>query len=170
VELNEPYTSHLFTYFTRTYKVPVLTAKKTSFPWVFRFLYCSVFMHWRCNVLNCRCLILYQYLHIVQSQSFVTTDGQSASLSWYKAPTWGLRPDLYFCQTVGGLLMWGVLSDERTGLSFASVIVSSNKPVVSMYNLHFTCMYIQHIQGLCQSRLSTADHALSLVAPAPTAA
>jgi hypothetical protein len=30
--------------------------------------------------------------------------------------------------------MWGALSDERTGLSFARVIVSSNKSVVSMYN------------------------------------
>jgi hypothetical protein len=29
-----------------------------------------------------------------QSQSYVTTDGRSASLSWYKAPIWGLRPDL----------------------------------------------------------------------------
>jgi hypothetical protein len=42
----------------------------------------------------------------------------SASLSWNKAPIWGLRPDLYYCQTVAGLLMWGALSDERTGLSF----------------------------------------------------
>jgi hypothetical protein len=67
------------------------------------------------------------------------TDGQSASLSWYKAPMWGLRPDVYFCQTVAGLLIWGALSDERTGLSFARVTASSNKPVVSMYNLHFTC-------------------------------
>jgi hypothetical protein len=30
-------------------------------------------------------------------------------------------------------------------------------------------MYIQYIQGLGQSRLSTADHALLLVAPATTA-
>jgi hypothetical protein len=30
-----------------------------------------------------------------QSQSYVTTDGLSASLSWNKAPIWGLRPDLY---------------------------------------------------------------------------
>jgi hypothetical protein len=45
---------------------------------------------------------------------------QSASLSWNKAPIWDLRPDLYYCQTVvAGLLMWGALSDERTGLSFA---------------------------------------------------
>jgi hypothetical protein len=49
---------------------------------------------------------------------YVTTDGQSASLSWNKAPVWGLRPDFYYCQTVAGLLMWGAVSDERTGLSF----------------------------------------------------
>jgi hypothetical protein len=42
----------------------------------------------------------------------------SVSLSWNKAPIWGLRPDFYYCQTVAGLLIWGALSDERTGLSF----------------------------------------------------
>jgi hypothetical protein len=50
-------------------------------------------------------------------ESYVTTDGQSASLSWNKAPIWSLRPDLYYCPSVAGLLMWGALSDERTGLS-----------------------------------------------------
>jgi hypothetical protein len=45
---------------------------------------------------------------------------QSASLSWNRAPIWGLRPDLYYCQTVAGLLMWGALSDERTGLLLAT--------------------------------------------------
>jgi hypothetical protein len=44
------------------------------------------------------------------------TDGQSASLSWNKSPIWGLRSDLCYCQTVAGLLIWGALSDERTGL------------------------------------------------------
>jgi hypothetical protein len=44
--------------------------------------------------------------------------GQSANLSWNKAPIWGLRPDFYYCQTVAGLFMWGALSDERTGLPF----------------------------------------------------
>jgi hypothetical protein len=53
-----------------------------------------------------------------ESEPYVTTDGQSASLSWNKAPIWDLRPDLYYCQSVAGLLMWGALSDERTGLSF----------------------------------------------------
>jgi hypothetical protein len=36
--------------------------------------------------------------------SHVTTDGQSASLSWNKAPIWGLRPELYYYLRVAGLL------------------------------------------------------------------
>jgi hypothetical protein len=39
-----------------------------------------------------------------QSQIYDTTDGQSASLSWIKAPIWGLRPDLYYCVTFAGLI------------------------------------------------------------------
>jgi hypothetical protein len=31
-----------------------------------------------------------------QSQSYVTTDDQSANLSCNKAPIWGSRPDLYY--------------------------------------------------------------------------
>jgi hypothetical protein len=53
-----------------------------------------------------------------QRQSYVTTDGQSASLPWNEAPVWGFRPDFYYCQTAAGLLMWSALSDERTDLSF----------------------------------------------------
>jgi hypothetical protein len=56
---------------------------------------------------------------VSESESYVTTDGQPASLSWNKAPIWGLRPDLDYCLTVAGLLIWGALSDERTGLPFA---------------------------------------------------
>jgi hypothetical protein len=86
-------------------------------------------------------------------------------------PFGALRSDLYYCQTVAGLFVWGALSDERTGLSFTRVTVSSNKSVVcTIYTLHvIKCLYIQLIQGLYQCRLSTADHALSLVAPATTA-
>jgi hypothetical protein len=50
--------------------------------------------------------------------------------------------------------------------------VTSLLSVCTIHNLHvIKCTYIQHtpIQGLCQSRLSTADHALSLVAPTTTA-
>jgi hypothetical protein len=55
-----------------------------------------------------------------ESESYITTDGHSASLSWNKASIWGLRPDFCYCQTVAGVLMWGALSDERTGLPFTT--------------------------------------------------
>jgi hypothetical protein len=42
-----------------------------------------------------------------KSESYVTTDGQSARLSWNEAPIWGLRPD--YCQSVASFLMWGAL-------------------------------------------------------------
>jgi hypothetical protein len=32
-----------------------------------------------------------------ESEPYVTPDGQSDSLSWNKAPIWGLRPDFYYC-------------------------------------------------------------------------
>jgi hypothetical protein len=53
-----------------------------------------------------------------ESESYVTFDGQSASLSWYKSFIWGLRPDFYYYHTVAGSLIWGTLSDESMGLSF----------------------------------------------------
>jgi hypothetical protein len=42
-----------------------------------------------------------------QSQSYVTTDGQSASLSWNKAPIWGLRPDFHYSQTIAVFFYMG---------------------------------------------------------------
>jgi hypothetical protein len=66
-----------------------------------------------------------------QSQSYVTTSGQSASLAWNKALIWGLRPDFLYFQTIAGLLIWGALSDERSGLSF------------TMYNIQY--IYILHV-------------------------
>jgi hypothetical protein len=40
-----------------------------------------------------------------EPESYITIDGQSASVSWNKASIWGLRTDLYYCQTIAGLLM-----------------------------------------------------------------
>jgi hypothetical protein len=54
----------------------------------------------------------------IEEVSYVTTNGQSASLSRCQAPIWGPTSDFYFCQAVEGLLIWVVLSDKRTGLSF----------------------------------------------------
>jgi hypothetical protein len=59
-----------------------------------------------------------------ESEPYVMTDGQSASLSWNEAPVWGLRPDHYYrteygiCLTVKFMIPWETLSDERTGLSY----------------------------------------------------
>jgi hypothetical protein len=42
---------------------------------------------------------------------------------------WGLGLDFYYCQTAAGLLMWGAIFDEMTGLPFqlllalASVVI-----------------------------------------------
>jgi hypothetical protein len=42
-----------------------------------------------------------------ESESYVTTDGQPAILSWNKAPIWGLRPDLYYLCDSYGLVLVG---------------------------------------------------------------
>jgi hypothetical protein len=68
------------------------------------------------------------------SQSYVRTEGQSASVSWCQAPIWDLRPE-FFCLTVAGLLMLGALSDGRSGLSF------------TMYNVQY--IYILHVGHEC---------------------
>jgi hypothetical protein len=49
----------------------------------------------------------YLFLTCYQSQSYFTTDGQPASLSWNKAPIWGLRPDLYYLCDSYGLVLVG---------------------------------------------------------------
>jgi hypothetical protein len=83
-----------------------------------------------------------------KSRSHVTTDGQSASMSWNKTPIWGLRPDLYYCQIVAGLLTWGALPDERTGLTLARVTASSNVSCryvqFAFYMLLNVCIYNIH--------------------------
>jgi hypothetical protein len=48
-------------------------------------------------------------------ESYGTTDGQPASLSWNEAPFWGLPPELYYCLTVPGFFIWGALSDDLVG-------------------------------------------------------
>jgi hypothetical protein len=61
-----------------------------------------------------------------ESVSCITMDGQWTSLSWNKAPIWGLRPDLYYCHL---LFCWcGALSLTRgrvCSLQFPVVIASA---------------------------------------------
>jgi hypothetical protein len=79
---------------------------------------------WSLSILICLllstllvCLLLI-WTQVKSSESYVKTDGQSVSLSWCQVPIWDLRPDFFPPPLVAGLLMWGALSDERTGLSF----------------------------------------------------
>jgi hypothetical protein len=49
----------------------------------------------------------------VWAELYVTTDGQAASLSWNKAPIWGLQPDLhYLCDSYGLVLVGRTLWRE----------------------------------------------------------
>jgi hypothetical protein len=64
------------------------------------------------------------YNNTSQSQNYITIDSQSASPSWCQAPIWDQRPGfpilpLIIFYTVSGLLMWGSLSDEKSGLYFS---------------------------------------------------
>jgi hypothetical protein len=43
-------------------------------------------------------------LSVSESEFYVMTEGQSASLSWNKAPIWGLRPDLDYSQDSYGFV------------------------------------------------------------------
>jgi hypothetical protein len=76
-------------------------------------------------------------------KSYVTIDGQSASLSWNKALIWGSRPEFYYYQTGAVSLMWDALSDERADLSFPRVTaVIGVLSVCTIYILHvIKCIY-----------------------------
>jgi hypothetical protein len=105
----------------------------------------------------------------MSSQSYVTTDGQSVSFSWNKETIRSLRPDLYYCQAC----CCGALSLARGRVyrlpeSQSAVIGLLSVRTVYIFRV-IKCMYMQYTQGLCQFRLSTAVHALSLAAPAATA-
>jgi hypothetical protein len=58
-----------------------------------------------------------------ESESDITTDSQSASLSWNKAPIWGLRPDFYYCQTIACLLTRGRVCRLQLLLALASAVL-----------------------------------------------
>jgi hypothetical protein len=82
----------------------------------------------------------------------------TVSRSWNKAPIWDLKDsDLYYCQTVAGLLLSltrGRVCRFPESQSAVIILLSG----YTIYVLHIIkCMYIQLIQGLCQSRFSTTD-------------
>jgi hypothetical protein len=42
-------------------------------------------------------------------RSYITTDGRSASISWYRAPLWDLRPDITSCRNVAVCNLWSCI-------------------------------------------------------------
>jgi hypothetical protein len=86
-----------------------------SSDWTLHWNYSDFQLNWTTLL---RCAPSYSF--VSQSQSYVMTDCQSASLSWCQAPIWGLRSDSFL--TVAGL-MWGALSDERMGLLLCTTLI-----------------------------------------------
>jgi hypothetical protein len=116
----------------------------------------------------------------LESESYVTIDGQPASLSWNKAPFWGLRPDLYYCLIVTGLLIWAPSLTRRRvcRLQFLLVLASavvfgseSRRIRAIFYCLRFeTSLFVasddsQDHGGGIRPRLHTGICAFSLVLP-----
>jgi hypothetical protein len=105
-------------------------------------------------------------------QSHTATDGRSVCLSWCRAPS-GTHDQIF-------LPVWKLLSCPRGApsltrgqvcrLSESQSAVLCQLPVyIIIYILLITnFLYIQYIRGLCQSRISTEDYALFLVASATT--
>jgi hypothetical protein len=89
----------------------------------------------------------------IQSQGYVTTDGQSVSLSWNEAPIWGLQ--IFITVSQLQVCWYGALSLTRERVCRLPVTaLISLLSICTIYILHVKCMYIQHMQGLCQSRLT----------------
>jgi hypothetical protein len=90
-------------------------------------------------------------------------------MPWCRAPS-GAHDQKLVCLTITVLPMCGELSDERMGLSFVRIIVSTNKSVVTMYIIFTFYMLLNVcIKRPLSVRLSTAGHALSSIAPATMA-
>jgi hypothetical protein len=65
------------------------------------------------------------------------TDSQSVSQSvLVSSPTWGSWPYIYYCLTVMVFLLWGVLSDERTGFLRLKHL---GRDRVENVSLHYCC-------------------------------
>jgi hypothetical protein len=86
--------------------------------------------YWKWNLTPDYCLSL--------SLSHIATDGQSVSLSWYRAPS-GAHDQIFVTVWQFLLCLWGGPSLTRGWVCLLSESVSSNKSIVSMYSyIHLT--------------------------------
>jgi hypothetical protein len=104
-----------------------------------------------------------------ESESYVTTDGQSASLSWNKAPIWGLRPDLYYYQTVAVFYVGRSLWQEDGSVVYnccwpsPALSFSGSRPVGY---LSFASRYIDWDRISRKTRITCQEYVL--IGPLPS--
>jgi hypothetical protein len=112
-------------------------------------------------------------------ESYVMTDGQSASLSWNKAPIRVLWPDFYYHQTVAGLLMVGLSLSLMRGqicclqllLLLASTVILRSKSRGTHYHIllsqiqDFPFHHLLWLAGLRWRYLTPLPHGTSLYSP-----
>jgi hypothetical protein len=78
---------------------------------------------------SCHTVLQPEAKYSSQSQSYITTDSQSASLSWFQAPIWDPRQIFLLLHLIifflvfffTDLLPWEILSDEKSDLNFSVV-------------------------------------------------
>jgi hypothetical protein len=107
-----------------------LTCGITSHPWLLAGI------HWPSLALTSHKLLL----TAIEPESYIMTDGQSASLSWNKAPAWGLWPDFYYYKTAARLLMGGHSLWREDG----SVVYNCSWPLPALTAIedsNFLCSY-----------------------------
>jgi hypothetical protein len=109
--------------------------------------------------------ILHKY-RLRQRQTYVTTDGQSASLSWCQAPPEAQDQIVITVRQLRGLLMWGTLSDERTSLLFTTAAGPRQRSHSQVLMLIFYCLRFETPQrggpqDLVSARASQETHYFS---------
>jgi hypothetical protein len=114
-------------------------------------------------------------MDISQSQSYITTDGQSVCVSWCRAPSGAHDQIFVYCLTVTVLSMGGrpLWRESGSVLCLSQSTVIAKCRYIHIYTVLngdiFQYTIIQYIQGLCQSGPGTANYALLSVAFATTA-
>jgi hypothetical protein len=83
----------------------------SGFCWTLSFTYYWLFTLWILNWTELNCYIM--------------TDGQSASLSWYQAPFWGLWPDLFNTFRYLRVCWYGAPSLKRGQVCLLQLLLSS---------------------------------------------
>jgi hypothetical protein len=82
---------------------------------------------------------IYIFTILSKSRYNQRSHGQSVLMS---GPIWGLGPDSCYCQTVAVLSMWGTLTDERMGMSFAVVKISSTCHLYLQFYMSAFCVVV----------------------------